>query len=92
MKSYVEEVTPRSIVVSIPVAIKSKDFEFSEAKRQQIRNELGVKNTSKIIGYVGRLAYEKNVGTLFVLVCRCTQKRSISNSSIGWRRRSGDGT
>jgi len=64
MKDYVERVSPKTIIDNIPVAVKMKDFEFSEEKRQSIRKELGIKNECKIIGYVGRLSYEKNVETL----------------------------
>jgi len=63
-KSYVERLAPKSTIVSIPVAVKSKHFEFSELNRQRIRKELDIQNEFKIIGYVGRLSHEKNLSTL----------------------------
>jgi glycosyltransferase involved in cell wall biosynthesis len=64
MKCYVTGVAPESIVASIPVAIREKNFEFSEEKRELIRKELGIEKQCRIIGYVGRLSYEKNLNTL----------------------------
>lgn len=64
MKYYVQEVAPKSNIVTIPVAIKSKDFEFSDVKRKLIRRELGIDSKSNVLGFVGRLSYEKNLITL----------------------------
>ena len=64
MKYYVEKLAPKSIIVSIPIAIKIKDFEFSELKRKSLRTELKIDKKSIIIGYVGRLSHEKNLSTL----------------------------
>jgi glycosyltransferase involved in cell wall biosynthesis len=64
MKYYVQEVAPKSIIATIPAAIKTENFEFSDAKREQLRRELGIDNKSKVIGYIGRLSYEKNLFTL----------------------------
>jgi glycosyltransferase involved in cell wall biosynthesis len=64
MKYYVEKVAPKSIIVSIPIAIKIKNFEFSELKRELLRTELKIDKKSIIIGFVGRLSHEKNLHTL----------------------------
>ena len=64
MKYYVEKLAPKSFVVSIPIAIKIKDFEFSELRRKSLRTELKIDKKSIIIGYVGRLSHEKNLSTL----------------------------
>ena len=54
----------KTSVTYIPVAIKTKNFEYSEEKREMIRNELGIHKDIKIVGFVGRLSYEKNLSTL----------------------------
>ncbi len=64
IRNYVEEIEPDSIIVSIPVAVQSKKFEFSDSKRDLLRRELGIEKDSKIIGYVGRISYEKNLNIL----------------------------
>ena len=64
LKSYVERLAPNSTVISIPVGVKTKEFEFSEVNKRRVREELGIQNHFKIIGYVGRLAYEKNLSNL----------------------------
>jgi glycosyltransferase involved in cell wall biosynthesis len=64
MKDYVEKVAPKSSTVSIPIAIKIKNFEFTELKREFVRRGLKIDKKSIIIGYVGRLSYEKNLCTL----------------------------
>ena len=64
MKQYVQKIIAKSSVNYIPVAIKTKNFEYSEEKREMIRNELGIHKDIKIVGFVGRLSYEKNLSTL----------------------------
>ena len=64
MEHYVERVAPKSIIETVPVAINKNNFEFSEAKRQSLRRELGIGDKSNVFGYVGRLSYEKNLFTL----------------------------
>jgi glycosyltransferase involved in cell wall biosynthesis len=64
MKDYVEKAAPKSIIVTIPIAIKIKNFEFSALKRELLRSELKIDGKSIIIGYVGRLSHEKNLLTL----------------------------
>jgi len=63
MKCYVQESAPKSIIVTLPAAIQTKNFEFSELKRELLRRELKIENNSKVFGYVGRLSYEKNLFT-----------------------------
>ena len=61
MKYYVQEAAPKSTIVTIPAAIKTKNFEFSKQKRELLRRELKIENECKVLGYVGRLSYEKNL-------------------------------
>jgi glycosyltransferase involved in cell wall biosynthesis len=60
IKSYCKKITNKRVDV-FPPAIKSKDFEYSEVKRNIIRKELGIDQKIKVIGYVGRLSPEKNL-------------------------------
>lgn len=64
LKYYMEKVAPKSIIISIPIAIKTKNFEYSQLKRELLRRELKLDEKSIIIGYVGRLSHEKNLSTL----------------------------
>jgi len=64
MRQYIQKLIAKNSVTYIPVAIKTKNFEYSEEKREMIRNELGIHKDIKIVGYVGRLSYEKNLSTL----------------------------
>jgi glycosyltransferase involved in cell wall biosynthesis len=41
-------------------AIDTKKFVFDEAKREKIRNELGINDECFVVGTVGRLTYPKN--------------------------------
>jgi len=77
MKDYVERVSPKSSIDVIPVAIKMKDFEFSEEKKQMVHKELGIKNEYKVIGYVGRLSYEKNIETLLYSFSEAVKQDSL---------------
>lgn len=49
----------------IPIPIKLKKFEFSQANRDMMRKSLEIDQNTIVIGYVGRLAPEKNLLTLF---------------------------
>jgi glycosyltransferase involved in cell wall biosynthesis len=60
LEEYCKQITDKKIYFFTP-AIKSKNFEFSENKRDNIRKELGLDRKSKVIGYVGRLTPEKNL-------------------------------
>lgn len=77
MKYYVEKLAPESVIASIPVAIETKNFEFSEVKRELLRTELGIEQNSKIIGNVGRLSYEKN---LFILLSSFADALKVDSS------------
>lgn len=44
----------------IPNAIDAKKFRFNEKVRIRVRNELGITDDSFVIGFVGRLTYQKN--------------------------------
>lgn len=63
-KNYTEVVALQSNIVTVPVAINKDNFKFSDTKRELFRRELGIYNKSILIGYVGRLSYEKNLFTL----------------------------
>lgn len=65
LKDYVEPIAPKNMIVTIPVAINKENFEFSTTKRDETRKELGLDNKSNVLGFVGRLSYEKNLFTLF---------------------------
>jgi len=64
MESYVEKLAPKSLIANIPVAINTKNFEFSEINRELLHSELGIDRNCKVIGNIGRLSYEKNLFTL----------------------------
>jgi glycosyltransferase involved in cell wall biosynthesis len=67
IKNYFEQIIPKKIIDVIPIPIKLKNFEFSEANRDLIRKELRIEdNKTKVIGFVGRLGSEKNVFTLLI--------------------------
>jgi glycosyltransferase involved in cell wall biosynthesis len=67
IKNYFEQIISKKIVDFIPIPIKLKNFEFSEANRDLIRKELRIEdNKTKVIGFVGRLGSEKNVFTLLI--------------------------
>lgn len=46
--------------VYLPNAIEPERFVFSEEKRRRIRNEMGLKDSTVVIGHVGRMNYAKN--------------------------------
>lgn len=63
IKRYFEETVSRKIDF-IPIPIKTKNFQFSESNRDEIRKELGVDEKTVIMGFVGRFSAEKNLITL----------------------------
>ena len=76
LKYYVEELSPNSIISTIPGAIKIRDFEFSEEKREPLRKTFGIDKKAKVVGYVGRLTYEKNLFTLLNSFAEAVKKDS----------------
>lgn len=72
IKKYLQEITSREIDY-IPNSIKFKKFEFSELNREMIRKELGIDNTTKVIGFVGRFSLEKNILTLLTSFANVAQ-------------------
>jgi glycosyltransferase involved in cell wall biosynthesis len=46
-------------VIVVPNAIETKKFSYSQIKREQLRNELNIKDKF-VIGHIGRLSEEKN--------------------------------
>jgi glycosyltransferase involved in cell wall biosynthesis len=65
IKEYFESRTSRKIDF-MPIPIKVKEFGFSEASRETIRQELGIDRKAIVIGFVGRLEPVKNLGTLLI--------------------------
>jgi glycosyltransferase involved in cell wall biosynthesis len=77
IKNYFEQIISKKKIDFIPNVIKLKDFEFSEVNRDLIRKELGIDNKTKVIGYVGRLASEKNLLTLLNSFANVAQDDSL---------------
>jgi glycosyltransferase involved in cell wall biosynthesis len=63
IKKYFQQRTS-SNVVFIPNCIRIRDFQFSPVNRILIREELEIEEKTIVVGYVGRLAPEKNLITL----------------------------
>lgn len=63
IKNYFQKLVKTKIEI-ISGSIKLSNFGFSEINRKQVRSELGLNDETKIIGYVGRLAPEKNLFSL----------------------------
>lgn len=64
INNYAKVIAPQSNVLIVPVAVNKDNFTFSKAKRELLRRELGIPHKSLVIGFVGRLSYEKNLFTL----------------------------
>jgi glycosyltransferase involved in cell wall biosynthesis len=60
IKSYFEKIVKEKID-SIPIPIRTDKFVYSLSARIAIRNELGIDQDTNIIGFIGRLAPEKNL-------------------------------
>jgi glycosyltransferase involved in cell wall biosynthesis len=65
VKTYFGEISDKNIEV-LPIGIKTKNFEFSEAKRNLLRKELGIDKKTKVVGYVGRLSPVKNLHNFLI--------------------------
>jgi glycosyltransferase involved in cell wall biosynthesis len=78
LKEYVQELAPDTPLVTIPVALNLKKYSFSPLKRVSLRKEMGLENKFTIVGFVGRLSYEKNLFTLIKSFANALQ----SNSSL----------
>jgi glycosyltransferase involved in cell wall biosynthesis len=64
ISSYVKQMAPEKIAKVLPVAINSKKFQYSKINRDLVRSQMGIDNQATVVGYVGRLSYEKNLFTL----------------------------
>jgi glycosyltransferase involved in cell wall biosynthesis len=64
IKTYFEKMVSKKIEV-IPIPVKLCDFKYSESNRKFIRKELDIDESTKVIGFIGRFAPEKN---LFLLL------------------------
>ena len=64
IKKYYESLLHKKIDL-IPIGIKTKKFQYSQKRRDEVREELGIMGSEKVIGFVGRLSNEKNLFTLF---------------------------
>lgn len=60
IKNYFEEAVSRRIDF-IPIPIKTRDFQFSDRNRYEIRKELGIDEKTVVVGFVGRFSPEKNI-------------------------------
>lgn len=69
----------------IPNAIIADKFSFSASNRQQIRNMLDIAKNDFVIGFVGRLAAQKNPFYLVDIICAVKQraKRNIKLLIVG---------
>jgi glycosyltransferase involved in cell wall biosynthesis len=76
IKKYFEQITSREIDY-IPIGIKVSNFEFSELNRTLIRNELGIDEKTKVLGFVGRFSLEKNLLTLLESFANVVQDNSV---------------
>ncbi len=63
IKEYFEKIIAKKIEF-IPGSIKSENFAFSQKHRDEIRNELGIQTNTNVVGFIGRLAPEKNLFNL----------------------------
>jgi glycosyltransferase involved in cell wall biosynthesis len=63
IKKYLRDLVNRNYA-SIPVPLDLDAFRYSQTVRDFIRKEFGVDEKTKIIGYVGRFAPEKNLLSL----------------------------
>jgi glycosyltransferase involved in cell wall biosynthesis len=72
IKTYVAETFDKEIDV-LPIGIKTKNFEFSEIKRNLIRKELGIDKETKVVGYVGRLTPVKNLYNFLISFSRVVE-------------------
>jgi glycosyltransferase involved in cell wall biosynthesis len=70
---YVKRVVPDKSVKVLPVAVKSNKFAYSKSSRDSIRSQLGIRQQATVVGFIGRLSYEKN---LFMLL------KSFASASI----------
>jgi glycosyltransferase involved in cell wall biosynthesis len=65
IKAYYEQIMLKSIEV-MPIAIKLKNYKFSDINRTVVRKELGIDIATKIVGFVGRFEAEKNLLNLLI--------------------------
>lgn len=63
----------------VPNAISIKKYHYSEEWRNSIRKELGVAVDTNVVGYVGRITYEKNPYYFIKLMNRMLE-RKIDNT------------
>ncbi|WP_458747520.1 glycosyltransferase family 4 protein [Candidatus Nitrosocosmicus sp. T] len=60
IKNYFEQIVKKRIK-TIPIPIQLDKFEYSLSDRIAIRTELGFDKSTSVIGFIGRLAPEKNL-------------------------------
>jgi glycosyltransferase involved in cell wall biosynthesis len=60
IKNYFEKIVKKNIK-TIPIPIQLNKFEYSLSNRNTIRIELGLDESTSVIGFIGRFAPEKNL-------------------------------
>lgn len=73
LERYFKKIGDPKKIDFIPIPIKLKNFEFSQTNRDMMRRDLGIDENIKVIGFVGRLAPEKNLLTLFTSFANVVQ-------------------
>ncbi|TVP41701.1 glycosyltransferase family 4 protein [Candidatus Nitrosocosmicus arcticus] len=72
IKNYFEKIVKKRIK-SIPIPIRLDEFEYSLSNRTTIRSDLGCDESTKIIGFIGRFAPEKNLISLLTVFSKLLQ-------------------
>lgn len=72
IKNYYEKIVKKRIKI-LPIPIQLDKFEYSLSNRTTIRNELGIDESTRIIGFIGRFAPEKNLITLLNVFSKVLQ-------------------
>lgn len=65
-------------------AVVTERFKFSEANRNEVRQDLGIGNEIKIVGFVGRFSYQKNpLSVIKIFSELCKQRNDCILLMIG---------
>lgn len=77
IKRYIERIIVSKTVDFIPMPIRLRDYEYSDTNRHSLRNELGLAENMKLVGFVGRFSAEKNLFTLLSAFANLAQKNPL---------------
>jgi glycosyltransferase involved in cell wall biosynthesis len=81
VKSYFKQfLTSTDRIDVVPLPIKLKEFEFSQANRREARSDFGIStedSETQVVGFVGRLSPEKNLFTLLASFSNLVQTNSL---------------